>query len=74
MRPQCVAALLLGAAMALSALFLLKPFAAHRARAGAPPPPGPPGDAFAGELASPRSRSRRPLALVFFSANKLIHK
>ncbi|EAY97803.1 hypothetical protein OsI_19722 [Oryza sativa Indica Group] len=46
-RPQCVAALLLGAAMALSALFLLKPFAAHRARAGAPPPPGPPGDAFA---------------------------
>uniref|UniRef100_A0A0D9ZYD2 DUF7036 domain-containing protein n=1 Tax=Oryza glumipatula TaxID=40148 RepID=A0A0D9ZYD2_9ORYZ len=49
-RPQCVAALLLGAAMALSALFLLKPFAAHRARAGAPPPPGPPGDAFAADI------------------------
>ncbi|BAF17282.2 Os05g0373500 [Oryza sativa Japonica Group] len=36
--------------MALSALFLLKPFAAHRARAGAPPPPGPPGDAFAADI------------------------
>jgi hypothetical protein len=32
-RPQCVAALLLGAAVALSALFLLPPFAARRIRA-----------------------------------------
>ncbi|KAF0914683.1 hypothetical protein E2562_031141 [Oryza meyeriana var. granulata] len=46
-RPQCVAALLLGAAMALSALFLLKPFAGHRGRAGAPETPG---DAFKADI------------------------
>jgi len=35
-RPQCVGALLLGAAVALSALFLLPPFAGRRVRRSDP--------------------------------------
>ncbi|PAN19864.1 hypothetical protein PAHAL_3G303800 [Panicum hallii] len=45
-RPQCVAALLLGAAVALSALFLLPPFAGRRGGAAAPDP----GGAFAADI------------------------
>jgi hypothetical protein len=47
-RPQCLAALLLGAAVMLSALFWLPPFAGRGRRAG---PPDPPEDALAGQLA-----------------------
>lgn len=47
-RPQCLAALLLGAAVMLSALFWLPPFAGRGHRVGAPDPPG---DAFVGEPA-----------------------
>ncbi|TVU19128.1 hypothetical protein EJB05_35262 [Eragrostis curvula] len=45
-RPQCVAALLLGVAVVLSALFWLPPFAGHRGRAGPPDP----GGAFAADI------------------------
>ncbi|KAG2619666.1 uncharacterized protein LOC120665688 isoform X2 [Panicum virgatum] len=45
-RPQCVAALLLGAAVALSALFLLPPFAGRRGGGAAPDP----GGAFAADI------------------------
>ncbi|KAM3403649.1 hypothetical protein ACQJBY_007023 [Aegilops geniculata] len=48
-RPQCVAALLLGAAVLLSALFWLPPFAGrHRGRRAGPPDP--PGDALAADI------------------------
>lgn len=46
-RPQCVAALLLGAAVMLSALFWLPPFAGRGRRAG---PPDPPEDALAADI------------------------
>jgi hypothetical protein len=48
-RLQCLAALLLGAAVMLSALFWLPPFAGRGRRAGPPDPP--PEDALAGQLA-----------------------
>ncbi|KAF7015302.1 hypothetical protein CFC21_029180 [Triticum aestivum] len=48
-RPQCVAALLLGAAVLLSVLFWLPPFAGrHRGRRAGPPDP--PGDALAADI------------------------
>ncbi|CAN6351240.1 unnamed protein product [Urochloa humidicola] len=47
-RLQCVAALLLGAAVALSALFLLPPFAGRGGRGGAGAPD--PGGAFAADI------------------------
>ncbi|CAL4900403.1 unnamed protein product [Urochloa decumbens] len=47
-RPQCVAALLLGAAVALSALFLLPPFSGSGGRGGAGAPD--PGGAFAADI------------------------
>jgi hypothetical protein len=52
-RLQCVAALLLGAAVLLSAMFWLPPFAGRGRRAG---PRDPPEDVLAGQLALPRSR------------------
>ena len=52
-RPQCVAALLLGAAVVLSALFLLPPFAGRRGGAAAPDQ----GGAFAGQTRIAGSRA-----------------
>jgi hypothetical protein len=49
---QCVAALLLGAAVMLSAMFWLPPFAGRGRSAG---PTDPPEDVLAGQLALPRS-------------------
>jgi hypothetical protein len=63
-RPQCVAALLLGAAVALSALFWLPPFAGRGSRAGPPDP----GSALAGQLAFRLPRSRAYLASSFLSS------
>lgn len=64
-RPQCVAALLLGAAVVLSALFWLPPFASRGGRAGPPDPSGP----FAGQLVF---RDLACLAFYCFLASRVL--